>query len=151
MKDCMVFKVRFLRAIVSKIETTNVAVKFCFSKTHVSLDSRVITKPNLPIQMGSHTPRGHIQWPAHFSVQNCKKTFLLLEPLDEELSRKWLVPKMFLGSCPFEICAAIPDSISGSLSVGENAFCKQTAAMQEADLWPKFFLHIFDPCTLSYL
>ena len=41
---------------------------------------------------------------------------------------------MFLGSCPFEICAAIPDPTSGSLAVGENAFCKQTAATQEADL-----------------
>ena len=41
---------------------------------------------------------------------------------------------MFLGSCPFEICAAIPDPISGSLAIGENVFCKQIDAMQEADL-----------------
>ena len=41
---------------------------------------------------------------------------------------------MFLGSSPFEICAVIADPISGSLAVGENVFCKQTAATQEADL-----------------
>ena len=140
-----------LRASLPKIDGKVAHVKFCFHKIHVSLDLGIKTEPTPPIKMGGHAPRGKIADPPISRVQNRNFTFLLLEPQDEEVLKKWIVPKMFLGSCPFEICAAIPDSISGSLSVGENAFCKQTAAMQEADLWPKFFLHIFNPCTLSYL
>ena len=142
---------RNLRASLCKIDGKNAHVKFCFYKIHVSLDLGINTEPTPPIKMGGHAPRGKIADPPISRVQNRDFTFLLLEPQDEEVLKMWIVPKMFLGSCPFEICAAIPDPISGSLSVRENTFCKQTAAMQEADLWPKFFLHIFNPCTLSYL
>ena len=140
-----------LRASLSKIDGKNDHVKFCFYKIHVSLDLGINTEPTPPIKMGGHAPRGKIADPPISRVQNRDFTFLLLEPQDEEILKMWIVSKMFLSSCPFEICAAIPDSISGSLSVRENTFCKQTAATHEADLWPKIFLHIFNPCTLSYL
>ena len=79
---------KYLRAIVSNIETRDVAIKFCFCKTHASLDSRVIIKPKLPIQMGGHAPGAIFNDPPIFTCKIAKNMFLLLEPLNEELSRK---------------------------------------------------------------
>ena len=55
-----------LRAGLPKINGKNVHAKFCFYKIHVSLDLGIKTKPDPPIQMGGHAPRGYIAWPAHF-------------------------------------------------------------------------------------
>ena len=77
-----------LRASLSKINGKNAHVKFCFCKIHVSLDLGIKTKPDPPIQMGGHAPRGKIADPPISRVQNRNFTFLLLGPQDEEVLKK---------------------------------------------------------------
>ena len=77
-----------LRASLSKIDGKNDHVKFCFYKIDISLDLGINTEPTTPIKMGGHAPRGKIADPPISRVQNRDFTFLLLEPQDEEVSKK---------------------------------------------------------------